>query len=237
MRRKLLIALAVLLFLIVAGVVAELVLTSQAEGQLSSIVQKKFNLPRRPEVEIVAHPLLFKLYKGQIDYIQINASDVTYEQFKADQITIKIKNLQFDSSEFLSRRQLLVEKVDQGLVKIVISEAEVNKYIQEMVPGSRIKLERGELRYLGSVTYFGETFTLDVKGKVAVSGNQAISFFPDVESIKELTVPDSVKTYLTESLLTQIMLPDLPVVVKLLGAKVEPGRLTINAQITDFGLL
>lgn len=237
MRKRLLIILSVLIFLIIAAVVAEFVLTSQAESQLSSVVQKKLNLASPPEVKIIAHPLLFKLYQGRIDYIQIDADNVTYDQFKADQIVVTIKNLEFDSDQLLSRRELLVKKVDLGLVKVVISEAEVNKYAQGILSGSRIKLEKGRLRYLGTVTYFGQTVNLDIKGRIVVSGNQAISFFPDKEGIEDLAAPDFVKSYLAESLSTQLTLPDLPITVKLLSVEVEPGRLVIDGQITDFGLL
>lgn len=238
MRKKLLIALSVLIFLIIAGVVAEFVLTSQAESQLASIVQKKLNLSRPPEVKITAHPLLFKLYQGQIDYIQISADNVIYDKFNADQIVVTIKNLEFDSSLLLSRRELLVEKVDAGLLKIVISEAEVNKYAQGILPGSRIKLEKGRLRYLGKVSYFGQEIDLNLVGRIGIDpAGTSLSFFPDEASLNSLPVPSAARDYIAAAVSTELTLPDLPINVKLVGVEIEPDRLIIKGQITDFGLL
>lgn len=237
MRKKLLIALSVLIFLIIALVVAEFVLTWQAESQLASIIQKKLNLSRPPEVKIIAHPLLFRLYQGQIDYIQIDAADVPHDQFKADRIVVIIKNLQFDTSLLLSQRELTVRKVDQGLIKVVISEAEVNKYVQQILPGSRIELEKGKVRYSGKIRYSGQELNLNLFGTVRVdSVNNAISFFPDRRGLERLPVSSEVRDHLASELATQVKLPDLPISLRLVGVRVEPGRMTIEGQISNFAL-
>lgn len=238
MKKGLLIALAVVFCLVLLGVAAEFVMTRQAEAYVGRMLKDRLKLKAEPDVTIVAHPLVLKVVLGEIDYIQIDARNVPYERSRADEVLVRVKNLEFDPGA-VRRGEFVVETADLAMVQIVVSQTEVNKYLaNSMPPGSEVKLGRGRLRYSSRVTYFGQTYDLNVTGTIRIDPTtNNLSFFPDRSSLEALPVPEAVKDYLAATLSTQVPLTDIPVEAKLVRVEIEPGRLVIEGQLTDLEII
>lgn len=234
-KRWLLISLIVFILLFaIAAIFLEFFITRQVEDRIAIVVRNKLNLTSTPQVKVSAHPILLKIYQGRIDSIVTEIANAPFDQTNIEKVVVNIKNLQFDFSLLMREGELAIIGADSAQVRIIVSESEVGRYLQSYLPGSKVRLERGKVRYTGTFSFLGQSFNLDLWGRVVLENNNSVSFRPDRESIDRLTVPEAAKDYLVESLSFKAPIPNLPANVSISSLKVESGKLTVTGIITNF---
>jgi len=195
-------------------------------------LRQSLRLRETPTVRVSLHPLLYKLVIGRVDDVYVKVSDIdAKEGFTIDSAEVQIKGVKVDMLNLLRTRQLSVERIDEGQIRVVLSEKAVNDLIGGQLPGSKVKLEKGKIAYTGDLPYLLPGFSFTVSGTVSVLPDNTLSFKPAPEDIDKLAVPQEVKDYLGDALSIDYRVLELPDGVTLTGVKVTPGQMTIEASI------
>lgn len=195
-------------------------------------MQTELGLDERPIVKVSMHPLAYKLIVGRIDSIYIKATSVQADEgIKAETLEATVKGIKFNTLRVLQTRQPIVDKIDDGEIKAVLSEAAVNDLFGAQLPGSRVKLGKGKLTYSGELPYLLPGFTYTISGTVRVLPDNIISFKPVPEDIAGLMVAQEVKDYLGDTLEVDYAVHEVPDGIVLTGIGIEPGKMTVKASI------
>jgi hypothetical protein len=195
-------------------------------------VQTDLKLNEKPVVRIEMHPLVYNLIVGRIDNVYIKAKDVkTKQDFTIDTIEVDVDGLRFNTLQVLKTRRPVVNNIDGGEIKVVLSEKAVNDLVSGQLPGSHVKLEKGNLKFTGDLPYLLPGFTYTVSGTVSVLPDNVLEFKPVPQDIAGLPVPQEIKDYLGGALAIKYGLEEIPDGLEITGVEVSPGKMTFNASI------
>jgi hypothetical protein len=221
-----------LLFFTAISLFVEFAAPIRIQTLIAEQMRQGLKLQETPEVKISMHPLLYKLVVGQIDSVYVKATNIdAKEGFTVDMAEVNIKGIKFDTMALLRTRQPTVSGIDEGQIRIVLSEKAVNDLIGGQLPGATVKLEKGRIKYSGDLPYDLPGFTFALTGTVTVMPDNVLLFKPTLEEIAGLPVPQEIKDYLANALAVEYRVLELPEGVVMTAATVTPGKMTIDASI------
>lgn len=213
-------------------------MTRQVEKIVTTVLKAQYKLKEDPEVRVNSHPVLVKLFFGRVDDIEVKAKDVkTSEEVTITDLSVSIKGLRIDLADWVRRRRLSVKDVDSVAVTVVLSEQEVNRYLTKLLPGSRVTLLDGKIRYRGKIGYLAGNMTMDLLGRFKLGPSNRLTFMPDPGEIEKLNVSQEVKQYLSEALVVDYALPELPGGFDITSVVVKPGKIVIKGEMTEFDFI
>ncbi len=221
-----------LLFFIVISLLVEFAAPLRVESLIADQIQQGLKLSDTPTVKINMHPLLYKLAIGKIDSVYIKADNIdTKEGLSVQTAEVTIKGIKFNPVRLLQTRQPSVDNIDEGQVRVVLSEKAVNDLVGGQLPGSTVKLAKGKVIFTGDLPYLLPGYIFTVSGTVVVLPDNTLSFKPNMNEIAGLPVPQEVKDYLGDALAIDYRVLELPDGVTLTKVTVAPGKMTIEATI------
>lgn len=221
-----------LLFFAGLSLFVEFAVPVRIQSLIADKMQQSLKLQERPEVLVSMHPLIYKLIIGRIDSVYVKVTNLkAKEGFTVDLAEVQVKGVKFDPLSLLRTRQPSVDSINEGQIRVVLSEKAVNDLVGGQLPGSKVKLEKGKIKYTGGLPYLLPGFTFTVSGTVAVLPDNTLAFKPAPEKIAGLPVPQEIKDYLRDALAIEYRVLELPEGVVLTGAEVTPGKMTIEASI------
>ncbi len=228
-----LVTLALLLvFFITLSLFVEFATPIRVQYLIADQLQQSLMLRDAPTVRVSIHPLLYKLIIGRVDSVYVKVTDVdAKEGFTVDSAEVRIEGVKVDMVKLLRTRQLKVQRIDEGQIRVVLSEKAVNDLVGGQLPGSKVKLEKGKVVYTGDLPYLLPGFSFTISGTVSVLPDNTLSFRPSPEEIDGLAVPQEVKDYLGDALAIDYRVLELPDGVILTDAKVTTGQMSIEASI------
>jgi len=156
-----LIALAVLLFIFIAlSVFLEFAVPARVEALIGDRLQQDLKTKEKPVVQVSMHPLLYKLIVGRIDSVYVKIRNVDVKNgLVVDSAEAFIKGISFDPVRIIRTRQPSVKSIDEGQIKVVLSEKAVNDLVGGQLPGSHVKLVKGRVLFTGDLSYILSGFT------------------------------------------------------------------------------
>lgn len=228
-----LIGLALFLFLFAGlSLFVEFAAPVRIQSLIADQMQENLKLQERPEVLVSMHPLLYKLIIGRIDSAYVKATNFkAKEGFTVDLAEAQIKGIKFYPLKLLRTRQPSADGIDEGQIRVVLSEKVVNDLVGGQLPGLKVKLEKGQIKYMGDMPYLLPGFTFTVLGTVSVLPDNTLAFDPVPKEIAGLPVPQEIKDYLVDALTIGYRVIELPDGVVLSTVEVAPGKMTIEASI------
>ncbi len=220
------------LIFFVVSLFVEFAAPIRIQSLVADQLRQSLKLTENPTVKINMHPLLYKLIIGRVDSVYVKASNVdAKEGFTVDTAEVQIKGIKFNLQTLLKTRQMSVERIDEGQIRVVLSEKAVNDLVGGRLPGSKVKLDKGKVTYTGDLPYLLSGFTFTVSGTVAILPDNTLAFKPSPEDIAGLAAPQEVKDYLGDALSIDYRVLELPDGVNLTKVTVTPGKMTIEATI------
>lgn len=221
-----------LIFFIVLSLFVEFAVPIRIQSLAADQIQQSLKLKEKPEVAISMHPLLYKIIIGRIDRVSVKAVNIdAKEGFTVDSADVQIEGIKFNTLRLLKTRQPAIEGIDEGQIRVVLSEKAVNVLVGGQLPGSKVKLEKGRVMYTGDLPYVLPGFNFTIPGTVSVLPDNTLAFNPVQEEVQSLPAPQEIKDYLTDALAIKYRVLELPEGVTITTAKVTPGKLTIDASI------
>lgn len=222
----------VLIGLIAFFLFLEFAVPVRLESLIADKLQSSLNLKKKPVVKVDMFPAAVKIFTGRIDRVYFKAENATLnEGFPAKEVETEIKGIRFDPLRVLKTRQPSIKGMDEGWVKIVLSEQTVNALVADRFPGAVVKLEKGRFHFTGEMTFSDPAFVIDILGSIVVLRDNRLGFRPQVDQIAALPVSQEVKDYLMNALTTEYKVDNMPQGLTLTGVTLNPGTLTIECSI------
>lgn len=214
----------------------EIFATNQVERIASQALMESMDLKNKPDVKVSSRPIIVKLILGRIDSLEISAKDVpTTIGITISELSVDIKELEFKPRDWVTRRRLIVEDIDEANVELMMSEKEVNKYLAKVLPDSRVELEDDNVNYKGIIVdILGVTLEYTINGKIVLEDSNKVKFIPNIEAINQLNAPQEVRDYLLEVLTVDYQIPGLPGGFEIESVKTKPNELIINGSLDEF---
>jgi hypothetical protein len=221
--RKLLVAAVVLLIL---GVAADFAAARVFEDRVTEVLQREYDLDRRPVVQVRDFPFLPHLATGRFSAIDVAATDLRARGVNAARLALELRDVR------VPREVLFGEPggVDVGRAEgqVELSEAEVNRLVAGRLPGASLTVGRDGVRVRLRTEFLGQPLEVVATGDLGVRGD-AITFTPDSVQLGNGVDP-ALESQLAPRLTFEVPLPELPAGLKLERVETRPGAVVVGGR-------
>ena len=221
--RKLLIAAVVLLIL---GVAADFAAARVFEDRVTDVLQREYDLDRRPVVQVRDFPFLPHLATGRFSAIDVAATDLRAKGVNAARLALQLRDVR------VPREVLLGDPggVDVGRAEgqVELTEAEVNRLLADRLPGASLAAGRDGVRGRLRTELLGRPLEAVATGGLAVRGD-AIAFTPDSVRLGN-GVDQALESQLAPRLTFEVPLPELPAGLRLERVETRPGAVVVGGR-------
>jgi hypothetical protein len=221
--RKLLVAAVVLLIL---GVAADFAAARVFEDRVTDVLQREYDLDRRPVVQVRDFPFLPHLATGRFSAIDVAATDLRARGVNAARLTLQLRDVR------VPRAVLLGEPggVDVGRAdgQVELTEAEVNRLLADRLPGASLTVTSDGVRVRLRTEFLGQPLEAVATGGLGVRGD-AIAFTPDSVRLGDGVDP-ALESQLAPRLTFALPLPELPAGLKLERVETRPGVVVVGGR-------
>jgi hypothetical protein len=221
--RKLLIAAIVLLIL---GVAADFAAARVFEDRVTDVLQREYDLDRRPVVQVRDFPFLPHLATGRFSAIDVAATDLRASGVNAARLTLHLRDVR------VPREVLFGEPggVDVGRAdgQMELTEAEVNRLVARRLPGASLTVGRDGVRVRLRTELLGQPLEAVATGSLGVTGD-AIAFTPESVRLGNGIDP-AFERQLAPMLTFEVPLPELPAGLRLERVDTRPGTVVVGGR-------
>jgi hypothetical protein len=221
--RKLLIGAVVLLIL---GVAADFAAARVFEDRVTDVLQREYDLNRRPVVQVRDFPFLPHLATGRFSAIDVAATDLRARGVNAARLSLQLRDVR------VPREVLFGEPagVDVGRAEgqVELTEAEVNRLVADRLPGASLTVSRDGVRVRLRTEFLGQPLEVVATGSLGVRGN-AIAFTPESVRLGNGVDP-ALESQLAPRLTFEVPLPELPAGLKLERVETRPGAVVVGGR-------
>jgi hypothetical protein len=215
--RRFLIAVVVLLVL---GIAADFGAARLFESRVTTALQRKYDLPERPVVQVRDFPFLPHLLSGRFSTVDLAASDVTTRDITIADLELHLRDVTVPRSVLLGGRGVVRVARTDGAVEL--SEAEINRLIGERLPGGSLTLGADGVRARVSTEVLGRPLVAIVSGRLSARDGR-IAFTPrtvEVEGVRDSALEAQIASRFT----FDVPLPALPAGFTVERVDTGPGR-------------
>jgi len=219
----------VLIFgLVLPQVVLPVYIAGQLEGSLAAALGVKENV----NVRLSTWPAL-RLLWGRFDRLQINAHRFVIDGLQVETLTINGRHLRVNPRTFVAGEQIHVLEGDRLHIDMVLTEPDLNSYVQRQLGGDGIftvRLLEDTIRLCGRTRIFDENVEVNLDGRFEVVGSNQLAFVPTALSVQDAQVPEVLLELLADEWIFTLKLDDLPVAVDIEDIRIEDGNLHISGH-------
>jgi len=229
--RKLLIAVVVLLIL---GAAADFAAARVFEDRVSDVLQREYELDRRPVVQVRDVPFLPRLATGRFEAIDVAATDARTGQLQAARLQVHLRDVRVPRDVLLGRPGRVTAAGADG--QIELTEAEVNRLLADRLQGGALAIGEDGVRIRVKLQLLGQPLEALVTGKLGAR-NGAVTFRPDAVRLGESGRLDPAQESLVASQFTfEVPLPELPAGVRLERVDTRPGAVVLSGRAAAIGV-
>jgi LmeA-like phospholipid-binding len=221
--RKLLVAAVVLLIL---GVAADFAAARVFEDRVTDVLQREYDLGRRPVVQVRDFPFLPHLATGRFSTVDVAATDLRAGGVTAARLALHLRDVR------VPREVLLGEPggVDVGRAdgQVELTEAEVNRLLADRLPGASLTVGRDGVRVRLRTELLGQPLEAVATGSLRVRGD-AIAFIPESVRLGDGVDP-AFESQVAPRLTFEVPLPELPAGLRVERVDTRPGAVVISGR-------
>lgn len=169
-------------FLVALFLGASVVLESFAESQLASGAGRALGLQARPDVQIDAFPIIYRVIQGRIPGIRIEARNFVIEHLEISELAIAMRGVHADF-DVLIRSDRFDLKVDDGDGTATITEDAANAFLVHSKVDARMTFRAdGTVFVRADRVVSGRTRRFEARGRFSLGGRK-LSFKPSVVTV------------------------------------------------------
>jgi hypothetical protein len=223
--RKLLIAVVVLVLL---GAGADFAAARIFEDRVTDVLQREYDLGRRPVVQVRDVPFLPRLATGRFSTIDVAATDATARGVNAARLRLTLHDVRVPPEVMLGEPGRVT--VDRADGTIELTEAEVNRLVADRLQGGSLAIGEDGVEVRTQVRLLGQPLDALLTGRLGVRDGE-VTFTPDEVRLGEQGRLDPAQEGLLASRFTfQVPLPELPAGVRLERVDTRPGTLVLRGR-------
>jgi hypothetical protein len=221
--RKLLIAAVVLLVLAVA---ADFGAARLFEDRVAEVLQREYDLGRRPVVQVRDFPFLPHLATGRFSAIDVAATDASLEGLDAAVVELNLHDVRVSRQVLLGQPgRINVARADG---RVELTEAELNRLLGDRLAGGSLAVEEDGVRVRTQVELLGQRVEAVVTGELGTRAG-ALTFTPGAVRLGDGLDPALVPG-LASRLAFKVPLPKLPAGVRLERVDTRPGTVVLSGR-------
>lgn len=214
--RKLLIAVVLLLGLAVA---ADFIAARVFESRVTTALQRRYDLGKRPIVQVRDFPFLPHLVSGHFSTIDLATDHASARGLTVESLELHLRDVTVPRSVMLGRSGLV--RVARSDGEVTLSQAEINRLVAERLQGGSLTLGSGGARVQLRSQVLGRPLTVVVVGRLGARAGR-IAFTPQTVQISGVSDP-LLEQQLTSQFTFDVSLPPLPAGFMVDRLDVEPG--------------
>jgi LmeA-like phospholipid-binding len=221
--RKLLIGAVVLLIL---GAAADFAAARVFEDRVTDVLQREYDLGRRPVVQVRDFPFLPHLATGRFSDIDVAADDVAAEGVNAAKLVLHLHDIRVPRDVLLGESG----RVDVGRAdgQVTLTEAELNRLLAGRLPGGSLAVDGDGVRVRLRTELLGQPLEAVATGRLGVRGG-AITFTPEAVRLGDGLDP-ALGSQLAPRLTFEVPLPELPAGLRLERVDTRPGAVVVSGR-------
>jgi LmeA-like phospholipid-binding len=220
--RKLLIAVVVLLIL---GVAADFAAARVFEDRVTEVLQREYDLDRRPVVQVRDFPFLPQLATGRLENVDVAADDVQAGGVTAARLVLHLHDVRVPRDVLLGERGRV--EVGRADGQVELTEAEVNRLLADRAPGASLDVGEDGVRVRLRTELLGQPVEAVATGRLSVSRG-AIAFAPETVELGGLD--PALESQVAPLLAVRVPLPELPAGLRLEGVDTRPGTVVVTGR-------
>jgi hypothetical protein len=229
--RKLLVAVLVLVLL---GAVADFVAARVFEDRVTEVLQREYDLGRRPVVQVRDFPFLPHLATGRFSTIDLAATDATARGINAAQLKLTLHGVRVPREVMLGEPGRVTVARADGTIEL--SEAEVNRLLADRLQGGRLAIGQDGVQVRTQLQLLGQPLEALVAGRLGARDG-GVTFTPTEIRLGDRGALDPAQEDLLSSQFTfRVPLPELPAGVRLERVDTRPGRLVLSGRAAGIGV-
>ena len=229
--RKLLIAVVVLVLL---GAGADFAAARVFEDRVTDVLQREYDLGRRPVVQVRDFPFLPHLATGRFSTIDVAATDAHAKGVNAAQLQLTLHGVRVPREVMLGEPgRITVERAD-GTIEL--TEAEVNRLLADRLQGGSLAIEEDGVQVRAQVPLLGQTLDALITGQLGARDG-GVTFTPaEIRLGEQGRIDPSTEELLASQFTFQVPLPDLPAGVRLERVDTRPGTVVLSGRAAAVGV-
>jgi LmeA-like phospholipid-binding len=221
--RKLLVAAVILLIL---GVAADFAAARVFEDRVTDVLQREYDLGRRPVVQVRDFPFLPHLATGRFSAIDVAATDLRARGVNAARLTLHLRDVRVPREVLLGEPGGVDVRRADGQVEL--TEAEVNRLLARRLPAASLTVGRDGVRVRLRTELLGQPLEAVATGSLGVTGD-AIAFTPASVRLGNGVDP-AFERQLAPMLTFEVPLPELPAGLRLERVDTRPGTVVVSGR-------
>jgi hypothetical protein len=228
--RKLLVAAVVLLIL---GVAADFAAARVFEDRVTDVLQREYDLGRRPVVQVRDFPFLPHLATGRFSTIDVAATDATAKGINAAQLQLTLHGVRVPREVLLGEPGRIT--VDRADGTIELTEAEVNRLLADRLQGGTLTIGEDGVQVRTRLELLGQPLDAVVRGRLGARDGE-VTFTPTEIRLGERALDPAQQDLLSSQFTFRVPLPELPAGVRLERVDTRPGTVVLSGRAAGVGV-
>lgn len=186
-------------------------------------------------VDLKAYPSL-RLLLGRFDSLTIVTNDVPLGGLQAKEYRVTLEQVGVNMRRLLLNRELQFTKRGDMRITIVISEAELTRYLWEQLPllqGWQLLINPDEILVSGKAHVLNSQLDVRIKGMLAAVGGNKVHFAVASVELQGVAVPAELAAAAFFGSEFYIDLSEAPLPLELTEVRLEAGQLVLTARALE----
>jgi hypothetical protein len=226
--RKLLIAVVVLVLL---GAGADFAAARVFEDRVTDVLQREYDLGRRPVVQVRDFPFLPHLATGRFSTIDVAATDAHAKGVNAAHLQLTLHGVRVPRDVMLGEPgRVTVQRAD-GTIEL--TEAEVNRLLADRLQGGALDIKDDGVEVRAELPLVGEALVTGDLG----ARDGAVTFTPgEIRLGDQGRLDPATEDLLSDRFTFRVPLPELPAGVRLERIDTRPGTVVLSGRAASVGV-
>ncbi|NLT94022.1 MAG: DUF2993 domain-containing protein [Clostridia bacterium] len=169
--------------------------------------------------------------KGNIESFKITIDDWTHNNWKINNFEGHFKNVKINWGQLYSKKRLVIEKIEQGNIKMVIDENNLNDALSHYYRGFTVKLNEKGISINLRINLLGYEFATSVHGQLKPGRGAEIYFVPEKIDIAQSSIPESFRKELLQKVKIPLSLEKTPFTFQVTTVKIMQDKIIITGKV------
>ncbi len=221
--------LVIVVLVIGAVIIAPIVVAWRVEAAIAE------NFPGTTDVDVRVRTAPWRLIRGTLDSVEVEARRALLGEIIADQLSVRLRDVQLDLSRLMLERTLAVARVGDGEGMVVLGHEDVARFLATARGVGRpvVTLAGGVVTIEGDVRVGTVDLRARLEGRLVVSSPTTVDIRVQTLTVSGIEIPEEIGRMLVGNLNPLITLRGIPLPVRIESVAADEGQVRIHVRVGD----
>jgi hypothetical protein len=192
-------------------------------------------LPGTASVDVRVRTAPWRLIRGTLDRVEVEARRALLGEIIADQLSVRLRDVQLDLSRLMLERTLAVARVGDGEGMVVLGHEDVARFLVTArgVGRAVVTLAGGVVTIEGDVRVGTVDLRARLEGRLVVSSPTTVDLHVQTLTVSGVEIPEEIGRVLVSGLNPLITLRGIPLPVRIESVAADEGQVRIHVRVGD----